>query len=298
MDYEAAQAHSGMHDYDPDNHFDSSSSSGGDHSSPSASDGSSPAYSAASQQEWALDLGLTMPWTAASPAALGGMAAMDSGFVASQPPAASGGAFKHAARNGQGGNGAANDGLALTGDFWSAAPGQEALSPAGSAGGGQQDRDGPQRATDYFGAHANRGKDKMQMEFDDMVHEDVCGCAASASNVAATGGSPCFRFAQPLNFDLTDSRAADSLVLATCLCARSAPASHGFCSRTFGSARLPPAAASAATATPLLDPCRPHRRQRWHRACTHQHGRIRDERHHDSLTSAFADVRNGSCINW
>ncbi|BGP01814.1 hypothetical protein RTG_01799 [Rhodotorula toruloides ATCC 204091] len=175
MDYEAAQAHSGMHDYDPDAHFDSSSSSGGDGGTSSPSDGSSPAYSAASQQEWALDLGLTMPWTAASPAALGGMAAMDPGFVASQATTASGGAFKLAARHGQGGNGTGTDGLALTGDFWSAAPGQEALSPSGSAGGHQQDRDGAQRATDYFGAQANGGKNETQMEFDDMVHEDVCG---------------------------------------------------------------------------------------------------------------------------
>ncbi|BGP26236.1 membrane-bound transcriptional activator [Rhodotorula toruloides] len=175
MNYEAPQAQSGMHDYDPDAHFDSSSSSGGDGGTSSPSDGSSPAYSAASQQEWALDLGLTMPWTAASPAALGGMAAVDPGFVASQATAASGGAFKLTARHGQSGNGAGSDGLALTGDFWSAAPGQEALSPSGSVGDHQQDRGGGQRATDYFGAQANDGKNEMQMEFDDMVHEDVCG---------------------------------------------------------------------------------------------------------------------------
>lgn len=150
---------------DPDQHFDSSSSSGDG----SSDNHSSPAYSASSHQDWALDLGLSMPWSPSVPQ-------LDSAtaFVGAAPfklaPALRSASTRPASAEGQ---------FGLGGDFWNASPGPTdgggVFSPGGisSAGGGG----------DYFGNSGGERKTVKQeedhsdapMDFEDMVHEGVCG---------------------------------------------------------------------------------------------------------------------------
>lgn len=63
-------------------------------------------------------------------------------------------------------------------DFWSAPVAQAPFIGAGSS---TSSADSPAAvpesngARDYF-AHARQGHERVGMDFDDMVHEDVCGC--------------------------------------------------------------------------------------------------------------------------
>ncbi|GAA5901531.1 hypothetical protein JCM5296_006805 [Sporobolomyces johnsonii] len=183
-----------QHVYD---HFDSSSSSGGsdNHSSPSAQSDTASAYSATSHPEWALDLGLSIPALVGSSASAwndAGTAAIGAGVrgVSRRGPYALGGAGQHL-----------HDGsLALTGDFWSAAPVAAAMvapSPPTNRHFGSplqqpaqlvkmEDDDGDGGAS--LGHHS---KGSFEMEFDDMVHEDLCGPATvSSPNGTATLPTP------------------------------------------------------------------------------------------------------------
>ncbi|GAA6019245.1 hypothetical protein JCM10207_005052 [Rhodosporidiobolus poonsookiae] len=183
MDYLAQQ------DYDPEGHFDSSSSgsSAGDHSSPSA-------FSAHSTQDWALDLGLAVPWSPShnplDPVSFAHgvkLAPRSRGST----PGVGGPRSPSAGRNGASPapqpTAAARDGsFDLTGDFWSAAPGgasdPSALSPK-DGGVGQRDFALPE------GGRRTGHEQESSMDFEDMVHEGVCG--PSTFNHPSTSSLPC-----------------------------------------------------------------------------------------------------------
>ncbi|BGP18195.1 hypothetical protein JCM10213_009039 [Rhodosporidiobolus nylandii] len=151
------------YEHHPALEFDESSSSG-DGSSSSSGDHSSPAYSAHSEQSWALDLGLSMPWSPSQ-------SALDPASFAAVKLAPRGGS---AAPSSSGAGGAGGEFPQLAGDFWSASPGavsaRETLSPSvdegyfGSAKVKQEERDEPLTA--------------QAMDFEDMVHEGLCGPSA------------------------------------------------------------------------------------------------------------------------
>lgn len=158
--------------YDPDGHFDSSSSSGSDnHSSPADS-----SYTATSQHDWALDglsLELALPWSPGAPSSL---AALDPGFSHVLSSKQAGGRDHH--------KGHSVEPLTLTHDFWdaSAPPGDDrqlsATRGADTAAfhslSGAPDLAAP-TTNESNGVPRMGSGDGMQMDFDDMVHGDVCG---------------------------------------------------------------------------------------------------------------------------
>ncbi|GAA6054535.1 hypothetical protein JCM3770_005834 [Rhodotorula araucariae] len=177
--------------YDPDAHFDSSSSSGGGSSSDSHPSPADSSYSATSTaaQDWAIDFGLA----AADPHGVFGVAGAAAAGVKLAPRVAP---APHA-----------HDGLSLPSDFWSAAPGQAALSPRslGLAGAVALNGTAAQRQLeaqpprDYFGAAAGY-QQRIEMDFDDMVHEDVCGpstLTAPTQTVATPLSAPAFATSSP-----------------------------------------------------------------------------------------------------
>ncbi|GAA5977606.1 hypothetical protein JCM10908_005036 [Rhodotorula pacifica] len=167
--------------HDSDNHFDSSSSSGSDnHSSPAES-----SYTATSQHDWALDglsLDMALPWSPGAPSTL---AALDPGFahaLTSPSKQANHTSIQHA-----------KESLTLTHDFWNAtSTAAESATPSTTADLHAEARnpaaDGNRSRTDssdqtgngvQTGAQAQgNGAESTQMEFDDMVHGDVCGTSA------------------------------------------------------------------------------------------------------------------------
>lgn len=155
------------HEYDPDQ-IDSSSnsSSGGDHPSPS-SDRFPPAI-----PTWAYDLGLSpVPSLISMSRSNGGSSSNNNGGGGGDWNEPSFGLKEMTAGTGLGGEYGGivgEDGLSLTGDFWSTAPNTTSHSPFESNG-----RSG-------YGHSQARNKvhpdgDDMQVEFDDVVREDVCG---------------------------------------------------------------------------------------------------------------------------
>ncbi|GAA5985338.1 hypothetical protein JCM11641_006371 [Rhodosporidiobolus odoratus] len=149
-------------DYDPDQHFDSSSSSG-DGSSPE--NHSSPAYSAHSEQAWAMDLGLNIPWSPSQ----AHTSALD-------PIGLTGVKFApREARQSRTREGTREPSASLTSDFWKGGgSGMETLSPSalsGTAVGGE-----------YFGNQVKKGEDvNRPMEFDDRLHQGFCSCVLPPS---------------------------------------------------------------------------------------------------------------------
>ncbi|BGP41845.1 SPT3 Dosage dependent suppressor of Ty-induced promoter mutations-like protein [Rhodotorula kratochvilovae] len=177
------QQHHHAEHYDPDAHFDSSSSSGDGTSSDSHSSPADSSYSATSTgaTDWAIDFGLAAdPHTSAFAAA----AAAGVKLAPRVAPPAAGAPHAH-------------DGLSLPSDFWSAAPGHAALSPrslelaAASADGTGAARQEPQPGRVYFGGAGGAQQERMEMDFDDMVHGDVCG--------PSTLTSPTHTMATPLS---------------------------------------------------------------------------------------------------
>ncbi|GAA5825371.1 hypothetical protein JCM11251_006955 [Rhodosporidiobolus azoricus] len=167
-------------DYDPalDTHFDSSSSSGdgsstGDHSSPSA-------FSASSHQDWAIDLGLAMPWSP-SAAATGFAAAVkvapSSRATSREPPPPPAPAP----------GGHTGEGFTFTEDFWSASPGPSEATTAETGGRRRFEDERERERAGYFAATRGGNKVKKEdqdedatpMDFEDMVHEGVCGPASA-----------------------------------------------------------------------------------------------------------------------
>lgn len=165
-----------LHDM-ADHQFDSSSSSGSDnHSSPAES-----SYTATSQHDWALDglsLDLALPWSPGAPPTL---AALDPGFItpSSKPPQQ----HESVQQQHHTTDSSSKETLALTHDFWNAAPDDasstdhhlhtEAVTrPShGSLGeiNGSASRNG------IIQAQHSGATESMQMDFDDVVHGDVCG---------------------------------------------------------------------------------------------------------------------------
>lgn len=166
-----------LHDM-ADPQFDSSSSSGSDnHSSPAES-----SYTATSQHDWALDglsLDLALPWSPGAPPTL---AALDPGFItpSSKPPQP-----HESVQQVHATDSSSKETLTLTHDFWNAAPDANAIAAAdhhlhaeaatrpthGSLGeiNGSASRNG------IIQAQQTGATDSMQMDFDDVVHGDVCG---------------------------------------------------------------------------------------------------------------------------
>lgn len=162
-----------LHDL-TDHQFDSSSSSGSDnHSSPAES-----SYTATSQHDWALDglsLDLALPWSPGAPPTL---AALDPGFVTpsshSKPP-------QHTVTDSS-----SKETLTLTHDFWNAAPDANANGAAAdhhlhaeaatrATHGNPGEINGSASRNGIVQAQQTGATDSMQMDFDDVVHGDVCG---------------------------------------------------------------------------------------------------------------------------
>ncbi|GAA5872710.1 hypothetical protein JCM8547_006321 [Rhodosporidiobolus lusitaniae] len=162
------------HDDPSATHFNDSSSSSGGETNSSADDHSSPAYSASSHQDWALDLGLAMPW---SPSGCGGVGRGASPFGAGLRAVPRAGSSAPSPRA-EGKEDPSAFGMG--GDFWSASPApsnvEEGAASAASSG------------RDYFGrAAGGAGKEEKAtpMDFEDMVHEGQCGPSLSTSSSPA-----------------------------------------------------------------------------------------------------------------
>ncbi|BGP56871.1 SPT3 Dosage dependent suppressor of Ty-induced promoter mutations-like protein [Rhodotorula sphaerocarpa] len=183
--------------HDPDNHFDSSSSSGSDnHSSPADS-----SYTATSQHDWALDglsLDLALPWSPGAPPTL---AALDPGFAGGFPSKPHNSAHHHHHHHQYAPpKQEPSDSLALTNDFWSASPDSEAPPRSVIHPGPQPDQ---HAANGMTGSASDQGSSlggleggveagDAQMDFEDMVHGDVCGPATLSPDPQADPSASTF----------------------------------------------------------------------------------------------------------
>lgn len=296
MDYAVAPSGAGQFAFDADS-SGSSGEGGGSSSSDSHSSPADSSYSAVSTHDWAVDF-----------SALGAAAAAVAGrgpghpaaafthhhhLASSSSPGAT--AFKLAPHHQAHPQQQQQHGMASPRDLWSPPSAHAASFAAGSSASADSPAAVPQEANgarDYFGHAAGMRNgtqdERVGMDFDDMVHEDVCGCVVLSSPPPRTS---CLlprvtvraRSRDTDGRELTRCRASvcSSLSLSPqsidphlahrdgahpTLCAGLHPRRTCHCSQ-----RLPPSRRRVGTGpcTSPLDPDRPLRRQRRHRPRPH-----------------------------